>query len=277
MARHDAFDDPLAGLPAPRGPTVPFSPAPPLPPPGATAGGSWKQLLWFTVAAAGLGFAGYLYLVPYRQLTGALENRSHELQQEQADGKEAAAERDLLKTSVDKFEADEKGRAAAAAKGRQMIEALAAQLKPPLEELGASVAVAEGRLRISLAPQKAIDKNGIDVSGEGNAVLKILAGAMKRSGATARIKAKFGTGPAPKQLRSLFGTVGEVSAVRAARVMSALEGAGLAPDRLTIVGAAESPANEPAKPMPRGRRRRAAAAAAAASIGERLDIEVEPG
>src|SRR5665811_958975 len=101
MARHDAFDDPMAGLPAPRGQTAPFSPAPP---PAAMGGGgtAWKQLLWFSVAAAGLGFAAYLYVIPYRQLNGALENRSHELRQEQVEGKEAAAERDRLKSSVDK-------------------------------------------------------------------------------------------------------------------------------------------------------------------------------
>ena len=121
-----------------------------------------------------------------------------------------------------------------------MLEALAAQLKPPLQELGVKLSVADGRMLVSLSPDKAIDRNGIDVSGEGNAALKILAGAMKRNGTVARIKAPFGAAPAPKQLRSLFATVGEVAAVRAARVLSALESAGVAPDRLTIVGESES-------------------------------------
>ena len=166
-----------------------------------------------------------------------------------------------------------------------MLEAMAAQLKPPLQELGVKLSVADGRLLVSLSPDKAIDRNGIDVSGEGNAALKILAGAMKRTGTVARIKAPFGAAPAPKQLRSLFATVGEVAAVRAARMLSALESAGVAPDRLTIVGESESGAKEAPKPPPahagrRGRRAAAAAAAAAATAGpstERLDIEVEPG
>ena len=242
----------------------------------------WKNLIWGAVAAAGVGFAGYVYLMPYRQMTGALETRSRALSQQHEEGQQLASERDQLKTSVDKFEATEKERTDKAAKGRQELEAIATQLKPSLQELGAAVSTNNGRLLVSLSPEKAVDRNGIDVSGDGSAALKILAGAIKRTGAKVHIKARFGSGPAPKQLRSLFGTTGEVAAVRAARVMSALEGAGLSPERLTIVGAPEAP-KEPPKPPPRvmgrrGRRAAAAAAAAAAAGGEdRLEIEVEPG
>jgi hypothetical protein len=281
MARHDALDEPMAGVPAPRVSSGPIL----LSPTTSVSRVGWRQLGWLAVAAVGVGFAGYLYLVPYRQLTGTLESRSRELRQERTDGHEVAADRDRLKTTVDKVQADERDKAAAAAKHREILEAMAAQLKPPLQELGVTLSIADGRMLVSLAPDKAIDRNGIDVSGEGNAALKILAGAMKRTGTVARIKAPFGAAPAPKQLRSLFGTVGEVAAVRAARVMSALESAGVAPDHLTIVGENEGAAAKDApKPAPiRGgnRRRRAAmaaaAAASAASSNDRLDIEVEPG
>ena len=163
---------------------------------------------------------------------------------------------------------------------------MAAQLKPPLQELGVKLSIADGRMLVSLSPDKAIDRNGIDVSGEGNAALKILAGAMKRNGTVARIKAPFGAAPAPKQLRSLFGTVGEVAAVRAARVMSALESAGVAPDHLTIVGESEiggegraqaaAGPRWPPQPARRGRGR-GSSRSSGGSSSERLDIEVEPG
>lgn len=280
MARHDALDESMPGVPAPRvssGPILLSSTT------TTMARIGWRQLGWLAAAALGVGFAGYLYLFPYRQLTGTLETRSRELRQERSDGHEVAAERDRLKATVDKVEAAERDKTAEAGKHREVLEAMAAQLKPPLQELGVKLAVADGKLLVSLAPDKAIDRNGIDVSGEGIAALKILAGAMKRNGTVARIKAPFGTAPAPKQLRSLFGTVGEVAAVRAARVMSALESAGVAPEHLTIVGGAESEnaKDAPKSPPPRGGRRNrraaAAAAAAAASSTERLDIEVEPG
>jgi hypothetical protein len=280
MARHDLLDDSLSGPHASSGLSAPLAPVPA--PPAfspSIARARWKNLLWLSIAAVGVGFAGYLYLMPYRQLTGTLETRSRELHQEREEGHQLATERDQLKSSVDKFQSSEKDRSDKVAKAQQEMDALAAQLKPALQELGAAISTDQGRMLISLAPEKSIDKNGIDVSGEGAAVLKILAGAIKRGNAVVHIKARFGSGPAPKQLRSLFGTTGEVSAVRAARVMSALEGAGLPPERLTIVGAPESSSDAP-RPLPRGssRRRRAAAAAAAATTTEdRLDIEVEPG
>lgn len=285
MARQ-AFDDPLAGSRASAATSPPLAS---LPPPGGSFGSApsglgWKGLFWLAVAVAGLGFAGYLYLMPYRQLNGTLESRSRELHQERAEGQKLATERDQLKSAVDKVEATDKERADKAAKVQKDLEAMAVQLKPSLQALGASVKTDDhGHLLVSLAPDKAVDKNGIDVSSEGTAVLKILAGAIKRTGGVARIKARFGSGPAPKQLRSLFGTTGEVAAVRAARVMSVLESAGLPPERLSIVGEAEA-AKDADKPLPRNlsRRRRAAMAAAAAAgagagMDERLDIEVEPG
>ncbi len=283
MARHDALDEPMAGVPAPR-----VSSGPILLSPTATSAPrvGWRQVGWLAIAAAGVGFAGYLYLFPYRQLTGTLDGRSRELRQERSQAHEVAADRDRLKSTVDKVEADERAKAEEAGKHRETLEAMAAQLKPPLQELGVTLAMADGRLHVSLSADKAIDRNGIDVSGEGNAALKILAGAMKRNGTVGRIKARFGIAPAPKQLRSLFGTVGEVSAVRAARVMSALENAGVAPDHLTIVGESDPGKETPKVPPSRGgsRRRRAAAAAAAAAaassqvqVNDRLDIEVEPG
>ena len=279
MARHDLLDDSLSGPHASSGLVAPLAPVPP-PPVFSPSVARWKNLLWLSIAAVGVGFAGYLYLMPYRQLTGTLEARSRELHQEREEGHQLATERDELKSSVDKFQASQKDRTEKVAKGQQEIEAMAAQLKPALQALGAAISTDHGRMLVSLAPEKSIDKNGIDVSSEGAAVLKILAGAIKRTSAQVHIRARFGSGPAPKQLRSLFGTTGEVSAVRAARVMSALEGAGLAPDRLTIVGAPESLTEAP-KPLPRAssrRRRAAAAAAAATAVGEdRLDIEVEPG
>jgi len=182
MARHDALDESMPGVPAPRissGPILLSSTT------TSVARIGWRQLGWLAAAALGVGFAGYLYLFPYRQLTGTLETRSRELRQERSDGHEVAADRDRLKATVDKVEATERDKAADAGKHREVLEAMAAQLKPPLQELGVKLTVADGKLLVSLAPDKAIDRNGIDVSGEGNAALKILAGAMKRNGTSA--------------------------------------------------------------------------------------------
>lgn len=62
-------------------------------------------------------------------------------------------------------------------------------------------------------------------------------------------------------------------AVRAARVMSALEDAGLAPAQLGIVGEADKPApRSRGKQNPQGKQGKKAAAAPA----DQLDLQVEP-
>jgi hypothetical protein len=255
MARYDAFDSAMGGAQVIK-----------------RSGGGWRQLFWFSVAAAGLGFAGYVYLVPYHQMVGALETRSRELREQRGGGQEIVAERDRLKTDMGRFEQAEKNKAAKEAKRKEDLHGLAAQLKPALEEMGALVTSSGERVVVSLSADKAVDKNGIDVSEAGNAVLKVLAAELKKSGGGARIRAKFGASPAPKQLRSLFGTVGEVSAVRAARVMSALQGAGVAPEQLSVVGEAETVKSSARPPGAKSKK----AAVAASATADRLDIEVEP-
>jgi hypothetical protein len=236
----------------------------------ASAGG-WKRLFWFAIAAAGVGFAGYVYFVPYHQIASALDSRSRELGEQRKAEEALTAERDRLKASIGKLGGSEPAptKGADDAKPAADVTAIVEQLKTPLEELGATVGSENGRATVSLA-DRAVDKNGIDVSSEGTAVLRILAGTVKKTESRVRILARFGSAPAPKQLRSLFGTVGEVSAVRAARVMSVLQGAGVAPERLSIVGRAEAPKDKE-KPKAGGKGKKSSGAGA-----DRLDIEVEP-
>ena len=113
---------------------------------------------------------------------------------------------------------------------------------------------------------KVIDKNGIDVSEAGQAVLKLVAGTAKKENAKVRIFARTSSALPPKELRKLFKTTGEMRAVRAARVMSALQAGGAVAQRRRDC-----------------RRSRQACRARAWSQGpppappDRLDLEVEPG
>ena len=248
MARY-AFEDPLAGA-QPR------------------SGGGWKQLFWFAVAFTGLGFAGYVYLIPYQKMQHAVGSRQAELASEHAAAEEATAERDKLKTTLEKYTSSDKDKAAVEAKQKTTSDALELALKTGLGELGATVTADGPKLRVSFPVGKVIDANGMDVSEAGQAAMKILAGAAKKEDAKVRVVARTSSAPPPKELRSLFHTAGEMRAVRAARVMSALEDAGLAPAQLGIVGEADKPA-----PRARGKQGKKAAAAPPA---DQLDLQIEP-
>lgn len=232
--------------------------------PAARSGSGWKAMLWFAVAAAGVGFAGYVFLVPYQKMQSLLGSRTTELAIERTTVTEATAERDKLKASLAKFTDAERDRSAAEGKRKADLDALIATLRPSLEPLGATVAVKDepgAPLIVSFPADKIIDANGIDVSESGVAALKILAGALKN--AKAHILARASSAPPPKELKSLFHSAGELHAVRAARLMSALEDAGLGPTSVSIAGEAEKSASR-------------AHGKKAAPVANRVDIQVEP-
>jgi hypothetical protein len=229
--------------------------------PPARSGSGWKAMLWFAVAASGVGFAGYVYLFPYQQMQNKLGTRTAELSIEHAAVSDATAERDKLKTTLAKFTEAEKDKASADEKRKADVDGLIAQLRPSLEPLGATVAVEESTLVVSFPAEKIIDTNGIDASEGGVAALKILAGTLKKTNAKARILARASSALPPKDLKSLFHSAGEQHAVRAARLMSALEDAGLAPGAVSIAGEAD-------KPRARGKK--------AGPAADRVDIQVEP-
>ncbi|MDB4981049.1 MAG: hypothetical protein JWM82_1801 [Myxococcales bacterium] len=222
-------------------------------------------MFWFAVAAAGVGFAGYVFLVPYQRMQSALGTRSAELSDARATVTETTAERDKLKAALAKYTDADKDKAAGETKRKDAVDALITQLRPGLEGLGATVAVEEGTgtLVVSFPAEKVIDANGIDVSEGGIAALKVVAGSLKGVGAKARILSRASSAAPPKELKSLFHSAGEQHAVRAARVLSALVDAGMPPASLSIVGEAEkaAPRAHGKKPVP---------------VPERLDIQVEP-
>ena len=245
MARY-AFEDPMAAA-QPR------------------SGGGWKALLGFMVAFAGLGFAGYVYVIPYQRMHNAVSSHQAQVAGAESAAEAATAERDKLKADLEKYTNADKEKGAAESKRKAASEALALALKTGLEELGATVSADGPKLAVSFPVAKVIDANGMDVSEAGQAAMKILAGAAKKEDAKVRVVARTSSAPPPKELRSLFHTAGEMRAVRAARVMSALEDAGLSPAQVSIIGEGD-------KPAPRGRGKKGAAAQA----GDHLELQVEP-
>jgi hypothetical protein len=244
MARY-AFDDPMAV---------------------SSSGGSWKSLFYFLLAAAGVGFAGYVYLVPYQKMERAVGSNQSAINDERHAAESAVSEREKLKAEIARLNAAVADKSKADAKSKTTIDTLATQLKPGLEALGATIAAEASALGVSFPAAKMIDSNGIDVSDGGLAAVKILADAAKREGAKIRIRARSSAAAPPKELRSLFRTAGEMNAVRAARVMSSLEHAGVAPARITIFGdVAEKGQARPA----RGKK-------AAAPVADRVELEIEP-
>ena len=235
MARY-AFDDPMAA---------------------SSSGSSWKSLFYFLLAAAGVGFAGYVYVVPYSKMERAVGSNV------------SAIERNTLKEDLSKFSAAAADKAATESKHKTTIDTLATQLRPGLEPLGATI-VAEGgptaTVGVSFPAARLIDANGIDVSDAGLPAIKILAETIKKEATKIRIHARASGAPPTKELRSLCRNAGEMNAIRAARVMSELQHAGVSPGRITIVGDVAE----------KGQARAARGKKAGAAPADRVELEIEP-
>jgi hypothetical protein len=158
MARY-AFDDPMAV---------------------SSSGGSWKSLFYFMLAAAGVGFAGYVYLVPYQKMERAAGSNQSAIADEHRAAESAIAERDKLKADVDRLSAAVGDKRAADNKRKATIDTLATTLKPGLEALGATIVADASALDVSFPSARMIDTNGIDVSDGGMAAVKILAETAKK-------------------------------------------------------------------------------------------------
>jgi len=243
MARY-AFDDPMAA---------------------SSSGGSWKSLFYFLLAAAGVGFAGYVYVVPYSKMERAVGSNQSAIADERRAAETAIAERNKLKEDLAKFNAAAADKAASETRHKTTIDTLATQLKPGLEPLGATIAAEGAALGVSFPAARLIDANGIDVSDAGLPAIKILAETIKKEATKIRIHARASAAPPTKELRSLCRNAGEMNAIRAARVMSELQHAGVVPARITIVG-------DPAEKGARAARGKKPGAGAA----DRVELEIEP-
>ena len=245
MARY-AFDDPMAM---------------------SSSGGSWKSLFYFLLAAAGVGFAGYVYVVPYSKMERAAGGNQSAIADERRAAEVAKSERDKLKAEVERLSAAAGEKTASEKKHKTTIETLAVTLKPGLDPLGATLMAEPDALSISFPAAKMIDANGIDVSDGGMAAVKIVAETAKHENAKVRIRARSSAAAPPKELRGLFRTAGEMNAVRAARMMSSLEHAGVAHARITIIDdVAEKSTTRPAHDKK----------SAVAPTADRVELEIEP-
>jgi hypothetical protein len=232
----------------------------------SSSGGSWKSLFYFLLAAAGVGFAGYVYVVPYSKMERAVGSNVSAIADERRAAEVAIAERNKLKEDLAKFTAAAADKSTTESKHKTTIDTLATQLKPGLEPLGATIAAEGTTVGVSFPAARLIDANGIDVSDAGLPAIKILAETIKKEATKIRIHARASAAPPTKELRSLCRNAGEMNAIRAARVMSELQHAGVSPGRITIVGDVAE----------KGQARAARGKKAGAAPADRVELEIEP-
>lgn len=220
--------------------------------------GGWKLLAGAMLAAAGVGFAGYIYVVPYQKVTRVLRARTGELGKERGATQDLEAERDRLKDELAKRNGADQDKAANDAKQRQALEALAAELKIALAAVGANISADEGKVRLSFGVPALFEQpTSTVISPQGETALKVVIAGMKKSGLRAKVKAKLIQSAPPRELAQ-FKNIGEFQMLRAARIMLVLANNGVPADHVSVIGE-----------VPGGRKTKN-------GVPDRLDIEIEP-
>lgn len=222
--------------------------------------GGWKLLVGMMLAAAGVGFAGFVYVGPYTKVTRALTDRTAELGKERGSSDDLSAERDRLKAQLDKREAADQEKTAAVSRRGEGMQQLGAELKTALAAVGANVSVDDARVTVGLGVPALFEQpTSVAISAQGDATLKVLAASLKKTGTRCRVKAKLIQAAPPRELAQ-FKNIGEFEMLRAARVMLVLAAGGVPSDHLVVAGEA---------PAPSARKGRV-------GVPDRLDIEIEP-
>src|SRR4051812_38573233 len=101
--------------------------------------GGWKAFAGAVLAAAGVGFAAFVYVGPYQKLTKIVRDRTSELTERQGSTEQLAEERDKLKAALAARVGSEREKAAVTSKRTDALESVAADLKGGLGAAGASV------------------------------------------------------------------------------------------------------------------------------------------
>jgi len=221
----------------------------------------WNKLGVLAIGAAGLGFAAFVFLVPYKGLRGEVRRLGGDLAAQRAATKELIGERDRLRAESSR--PGDQARAIRAAAFRARADAITTDLTKSLAPAGADVAAGGDRILVRLSEKAIFEAKGADISESGEGTLLALGQVLKgQSDIRVRLTAHLDGAPVPADLRDLFPTGWELSAARATNVVRFLaDEAGVSPKLLIAAGGGEH---------------HAPAGGSKAMGPRRLDLEIEP-
>jgi hypothetical protein len=201
--------------------------------------GSRALVVALALAAAVGGFAGYLYLVPFRGARAELKRREAELRAAQTAVEVSRQELVRLRPEVQGTPGQDAGDLA--------LRRLKAELAQRLT--GAQLILARHHLLVRFAEEAAFESRGPWLSKSGLGAVQTVAQALGGRAHRVLVAAPMGSSPVPRWVRDrlLLETPGDLSAARAGNTMRALVKAGLRTEAvLTVVGSLS--ADEPGAP-----------------------------
>ncbi len=198
------------------------------------------------LAAGGVGFAIYVYTVPYRQILTELKRRSGEVRQVKTADSGHRKEIDRLRQDLFDAKGSSQGMGEEG-RHRSAMKFLKAQLQDRLKNSGA-VVQAEGKvLRLRFGEDAMFDARGAALSKAGQAALQAMSEVVAVTAARVLVSAPMAGAGVPKWARAEFASPGDLSMARVRNAVRHLTRVGMKPESVVgvIVGGASVPSQSP--------------------------------
>ncbi len=216
----------------------------------------WPTLVGLALAAAGVGFAGYVYGVPYQRLLTELKRRASELRAAGTAAEAGRKEVERLKQDLAEVRGARNMSLGAEGRIRSDLKLIKTQVEQRLPA-GVAVVLEPRRMLIRFHEDAVFEARGPRLAKTGHEALTTLAEILADKASRLLIAAPMGGASPPRWVRAQFPSDADLSAARAVAALTALANAGVqAEAALAVVGSLAAPKNPDAPAT--------------------LDIEVEP-
>jgi flagellar motor protein MotB len=216
-----------------------------------SAGFPWLTLaavVGLGLGAAGIGFAGYVYFVPYRHMLIDLKRRSGELRALRTTAEASQKELDRVKVDFAEVQGARNQRLTAEGRVRTDLKLMKTELEQRLGGAGVTVTLEPHKLVAALPEDAVFDARGPVLTRQGQDAIRAVAEVIGDKAARLLVAAPMGGVPLARWVRAQFPTPGDLSAARVGNVLKALARDGAQAQNILAVVGTVAPAADADKP-----------------------------
>lgn len=210
---------------------------------------SWLSLGALALGAAGVGFAVYVYAVPYQRLAVELKRRSGELRSVASEAEARRMELDRLRSDLKEVQGARNQHLTEEGRARSDLKVIKTQLEERLAGAKVQVHLEARRMLVRFPEETLFEARGPWFTRAGQEAIETFARTVGDRAGRVLVAAPMGGEAVPRWVRAQYPTPADLSAARAGNALRALAKAGVRADStLAVIGLLAGPdeANAPA-------------------------------
>ncbi len=207
----------------------------------------WLALGGLASAAAGVGFAGYVYFAPYQRVLTQLKRQGADLTAARTALEAKTKEVERLKEDLTEVRGARNQRLSVEGRTRVELKLIKGQIEEKLAPAGVKVTMEARRMVIRFPEDAVFQGRGALLGEPGLKAVQLVAQAVGDKAGRVLVAAPMGGTAVARWVRGDFPTAADLSAARSGNVLRELVKAGLrAPSTIAVIGSTTGPeaANE---------------------------------